>query len=302
VSSAQVAAKAIKNLEEEDWKVLKTLETSIPRFESIPEHILQKQTGFSRHQLEFRLGRLNYQGFVMKSEHGYLMNAAGLDALALNHFANNNGISGLGRSIGMGKESDVFEVVTDTGEKAVIKFYRIGRISFRATRKMRSYTDTEKQYQWLSININAARKEAEGLVKAQKAGVSVPTFLAQNRHAVLMTEIEGDMLYKCTPDDLPQPKQTLREILENIRKAYVQGRMINCDISEYNILFDSERTWIIDWPQFVPVDHPNSSELIERDVVKTLSFFRKRFRTTIEKSEALDFVTGKNDKLRILQT
>jgi RIO kinase 2 len=300
MSSAQVAAKAIKELEQEDWKVLKALEMSIPKFESVPEHTLEKQTGLSRHQLEFRLGRLNYQGFVMSSQYGYLMNTAGLDALALNHFANNNGVSGLGRTIGMGKESDVFEVATDSGEKAVIKFYRIGRISFRSTRKMRSYTSTEKQYQWLSININAARKEAEALERAHKAGVSVPTFIAQNRHAVLMSEIEGPMLYKCLPEDIPDPKKLLREILENIRKAYVFGKMINCDISEYNILFDGERAWIIDWPQFVGVDHPNSAELIERDVAKTLGFFSKRFGKKAEKSQVIAFVTGKSERLQVI--
>ena len=34
----------------------------------------------------------------------------------------------------MGKESDVFEVINDSGKELVIKFYRIGRTSFRSTR------------------------------------------------------------------------------------------------------------------------------------------------------------------------
>jgi RIO kinase 2 len=40
-------------------------------------------------------------------------------------------ISGLGRKIGVGKESDVFLAQTPEGTEVVCKFARLGRTSFR---------------------------------------------------------------------------------------------------------------------------------------------------------------------------
>ena len=159
VSSAQEAAKSIRELEVEDWLVLETLERSMSRYESIPLHQLQKLTGYYREQLEFRLSRLNYWGFVMRSRYGYIMNTAGLDLLALHSFVMKGLISGMGSSVGMGKESDVFDVVNDSGVNSVIKFYRIGRTSFRSTRKNRSYVSAANQHQWLAINMGPHRRK-----------------------------------------------------------------------------------------------------------------------------------------------
>ena len=46
---------------------------------------------------------------------------------------------------------------------------------------------------------------------------------------------------------------------------YTKGTMVNGDVSEYNILFDGEMPWIIDWPQYVTSNHPNAKELLSRD-------------------------------------
>lgn len=302
MSSAQLAAKSIRELEEEDWKVLNALEVSIPNFESIPLRRIQKETRFHRDQLEFRLNRLNYYGFVMKTQHGYILNTAGLDVLALSHFVKNNNVSGMGRSIGMGKESDVFEVMSDSGEKAVIKFYRIGRTSFRSTRRNRAYASPENQHQWLTINMSAARREAEGLNLASQAHVNVPKFIAQNRHAVLMSEIDGPMLYRCSPEDIVNPKKLLQAILQNVRKAYTIGKMVNGDVSEYNVLFDGSKPWIIDWPQYVPLNHPNAAELLKRDVGMIVSYFSKKFGVKLDLQDAFQYVSGAIDKIKIVQT
>ncbi len=299
MSSAQVAAKMVKGLEVEDWTLLKAFESSISSFESVPFEKLMKLSGLHRDQLRFRLGKLNSAGFVMKTHFGYILNTAGLDAIALNGLVKRNIISALGRSIGMGKESDVFEASNDKGETSVVKFYRIGRISFRATRRSRSYVSSESQHQWLSINIHAALKEEKALKQVIKVGVNSPQFIGREKHAVVMALIEGKMLYKCSPRDISNPSELLTQILQNERLAYNKADMINCDISEYNILYDGERPWIIDWPQFVNSIHPNAEELLRRDVENSLSFFRRKFGIELETETALSFVKGKHAQLRI---
>ncbi|MGA2875493.1 MAG: RIO1 family regulatory kinase/ATPase [Nitrososphaerales archaeon] len=301
MSSAQQAAKSIRDLEIEDWSVLKALEKSMAIHESVPLLRLQKETGYYREQVEFRLSRLNYWGFVMKSRYGYIMNTAGLDLLALHSFVEKGLISGMGSSVGMGKESDVFNVINDSGQNSVIKFYRIGRTSFRSTRKNRTYVSAATQHQWLSINVGAAQKEAEGLTKAAEAGVRVPHFIARDRHAVLMSKVDGMMLFRCKKSDVDDPPKLLKEIFANMKLAYTKAKMVNGDISEYNILYDGE-PWIIDWPQFVLDSHANAKELLQRDILKPAAFFKKRFGIETDAESTLSFVTGKSRALKILQT
>jgi RIO kinase 2 len=233
---------------------------------------------------------------VTKTEHGYTLVSAGLDALALQFFVQQGLIAGMGRAIGMGKESDVFEVSNDSGKQSVIKFYRIGRISFRATQIKRAYS-TPRSHQWLEINIDAARKEEEGLRRAKEAKVLTPNFIARNRHAVLMQEIEGVMLHACGSGEIENPRSLAIEILAEARKTYVGARMINGDLSEYNILYDGEKPWIIDWPQYVLTDHPNAKEILERDVKNTLLFFKRKFSEEFDIEKAVAYTSGKIETL-----
>lgn len=295
LSSAQEAARSIKNLEIEDWAVLEALEKSMSRYESVPVRRLQRETGYYKEQVLFRLSRLNYYGFVMRSPFGYIMNTAGLDLLALHSLAEKGLISAMGSPVGMGKESDVFDCVNDSGQNSVIKFYRIGRTSFRSTRKTRTYVNASSQHQWLAINIGAAQKEAEGLTRAREARVNVPEFIARDRHAVVMSKIDGLMLYRCRAGDIKHPRELLRQILQDLRRTYVKGRMVNGDVSEYNVLFDGELTWIIDWPQYVPRTHPNAIELLERDIGKSTTFFRRKFNVSVDLKNAESYVIGKSD-------
>jgi RIO kinase 2 len=301
VSSAQQAAKTLRNLEQEDWVVLEALEKAMSRFESVPLRPLIRETGYYPEQLKFRLSRLNYLGFVMNTQYGYVMNAGGLDLLALHAFVEEGLITGMGSAVGMGKESDVFEVISESGEESVIKFYRIGRTSFRSTRKTRTYVNPSNQHQWLSINVGAAQKEAEGLTRAKDAGVNVPRFFARNRHAVLMSKIDGVMLFRCKKQDIENPAHLFAEILENIRRAFVRGKMVNGDISEFNILYDGELPWIIDWPQYVSVSHPNASELLRHDVSEPARFFGKKFGVKLNLERAISYVEGKSKKLTKIQ-
>lgn len=266
--------------------------------ESVSLKLIESESKLHHDQVEFRLGRLNYIGFVMRTRFGYVLNTAGLDAIALNSLVKRNLISSMGKSIGMGKESDVFEVLSDSGKELVLKFYRIGRLSFRSTRRSRGYISVENQHQWLEINIAAAQRESIGLKKASKATIEVPELVARDRHAVLMSEIQGTMLFKCMPQDIRSPRQLLYKILQDIRKAY-GADMINGDISEFNILFDGEKPWIIDWPQFVQVSHPNAEEMLRRDIENSSSFFQRKFGTKFVLEDAVKFVKGSKKRITI---
>jgi RIO kinase 2 len=121
--------------------------------------------------------------------------------------------------------------------------------------------------------------------------VSVPEPISQNRHVVAMGMIEGAQLTKYK--DIGKPEKVLKEILQNIRKAYLKAHLIHADISEYNIILQPDgHILIIDWPQAVNTDHANAAELLERDIKNVLTYFSRKFNIKLPAKEACGYVTG----------
>ena len=130
--------------------------------------------------------------------------------------------------------------------------------------------------------------------------VAVPEPIKHNRHAIVMGMIEGAELYRYK--EIPKPKQVFIEILENVRKAYLEAGVIHADLSEYNIILQPDmHVLIIDWPQYVKSNHPNANELLGRDLRNILTFFRKKRLLNANFSEVFDYVVGRRSSVRITQ-
>jgi RIO kinase 2 len=203
-------------------------------------------------------------------------------------------LEAIGNSLGLGKEADVFEAITPSKDKVALKFHRIGRTSFRQTRRVRGYV--REKVSWFHQSRRAAEKEYEGLKVLFERGVFVPKPITQNRHTIMMGIIEGTELaeYK----KLPKPHYFLYDILWNIRKAYTEAHIIHADLSEFNVVIKPDGTvLIIDWPQYVTWDHPNAQQLLKRDVENILKYFRRKFRVKTSFEEAFSYVKGEKEKL-----
>lgn len=290
MSSADQAAKLVKQLESEDWKILHALERNLPAKEDVQPAKMTKTTDLFAEEIEFRLGRLERDGLVMRNPNGYSLVTAGLDAIALNAFASRDLISALGKPIGVGKESDVYEAITEAGVSYAIKFYRIGRASFRAIRRKRSYLAGESPRRWFLMSIEAAKTEYNALRKLVVHSVSVPNVIARERHALLMPRIDGAILVNVA--EMNDPRAVLLKILSNVRAAYLKAGVINGDLSEYNVIFDGTDVWLIDWPQAVDRSHPNADTLLDRDVLNILRFFKRRFGVESSLEDVSFYVRG----------
>lgn len=298
MSSAELAAAIVKELESEDVRILRAFESSMSSFEFVPLQYLMKYTKLHQDQVQFRLRRLHKRSLIVRNPSGYSLVAAGLDALALVGFVKRGLISGMGHPIGIGKEADVFEAISDSGLLYAIKFYRLGRTSFREARRKRGYSSPLYQHSWLLLNVEAAKREQRAIDILLPLRVAVPELLARERHALLMKRIEGTLLAEYS--ELLEPKAVLSEILQNLRISYVSAGIINADLSEYNILHDGERIWIIDWPQAIDSKHPNSMMLLERDVLNIVKFFARRFKTVCNPTVGSLYVRGMTDRLEIV--
>ena len=296
MSSVDIAVKTLSHLEPEDFRVLMIIEVDMSRHRYVPEDDILRLSGFSRKQIKYRLDRLSKFGLVYRwvgSYIGYALSTAGYDCLAMNALVKADVIEAFGKPLGVGKESDVFDALTPNGRRVAVKFHRLGRISFRQTRRLRGYIADRRHISWLYQSRLAAEREFEALKIVYPEGVSVPEPIGHNRHVVVMGFIEGAELYRVP--EVPNPDAVLDEILENVRIAYKKAGVIHADLSEFNVVLNPDfHILIIDWPQFVTVDHPNAETLLKRDVKNILTFFRKRFNVKRDINEALESIKRSN--------
>jgi RIO kinase 2 len=297
MSSAEVAVNVFRLLEAEDLRILQIIETAMSKHEFVPKEQVAKYANLPMDRIDFLLDKISKLGLVYRTKGayvGYTLNYAGYDCLSINAFVKSGMIQSFGQSLGVGKEADVYDALTPQNVRVAVKLHRLGRISFRQTRRKRGYV--KEHAGWLFQSRLAAEREFQALKLVFASGVAVPEPLAQNRHCIVMGVIEGAELAKYK--ELSHPEKVLREILRNVRKTYVKAGVIHADLSEYNILVKEDMNiLIIDWPQFVTVKHPNAEELLKRDLRNVLSFFSRKFRINVKLEEVFEYVSGKNRSL-----
>jgi len=177
-----------------------------------------------------------------------------------------------------------------------VKFHRLGRTSFRQTRRARGYVAERRHISWLYQSRLAAEREYEVMKRIYLRRVSVPEPIARNRHVVVMGLIEGTELRYA---EIEEPIPTFKEIIANIRRTYLNAGIIHADLSEFNILIKPDGgILIIDWPQAIIKDHPDADRLLTRDVENILYFFRKRYGLAYSLEDVLSHVKGEKRRIR----
>ena len=192
--------------------------------------------------------------------------------MALRTFAERETIEGVGAPLGVGKESDVYEV--RSYKPLALKFHREGYTEFREVNKEREYTADHEHVSWMYTARKAAEREYETL-KALYPTVSVPQPLDHSRHAIIMERIDGIELARSKLESA-QVRPVIDLIFEEMTTAYHEG-YVHADMSEYNIFIAEDGVTIFDWPQAVPTEHENARELLRRDVENTLGYFQRKY-------------------------
>ena len=283
-----LSADHIKSLHKYELRVLQSIEYLMTRYSWVPEEELVRNSRLSANEVHFRLSKLMEKGMVKYSQvpyPGYCLIFNGYDTLAISHLVKKGIISALGTCIGEGKESRVYEAL-GTGP-VILKLHRIGQRSFQTVRKGRNYLPEKQHCPWVLASHFSAEQEYLALCTLQNH-VRVPTPLLMNRNVIAMTYIAGDRLTDC---NLENPQEILDEILTQVRAAYNRG-YIHGDLSEYNVMFDGEEVWIIDWPQWVSPHHENAQEILDHDLETITKFFHRRYRISSDMNEVRSLVTG----------
>ncbi|MFQ6086466.1 MAG: serine/threonine-protein kinase RIO2 [Candidatus Bathyarchaeia archaeon] len=293
MSAADTAVKSFRKLEPEDLRILHVIEANLSRYRYIPEKTIQKLAKLTEQQTQYRLHRLSRFKLIYRSTGGpytgYTLNMAGYDSLAINALVKAEILEAFGKPLGVGKEADVYDALTPDNKQIAVKFHRLGRTSFRQTRRVRGYAAERRHISWLYQSRLAAEKEFQALKLLYPHRIAVPKPIYQNRHVVAMSMIEGAELAE--HKELPNPQKTLQEVLSNIRRAYEHAGIIHADLSEYNVIIKPNwHTLIIDWPQHVTREHPNAEQLLKRDIRNILRFFQRKYKLKTKLKDALNYV------------
>ncbi len=285
----QDITREFKTLERYDFRVLRGVETGMRTFSWVSIDDLPSYARLAKPEVEYRIKRLSRLRLVQrKTVHyvGYRLTFAGFDALAIGALVKRGALQALGGIIGVGKESDIHDAQREDGLTVAVKFHREGT-TFRHIKRTRGYIAHAERCSWMLASRRAAETEYQALTRLYGAA-AVPQPFAQNRHVVVMGLVDGTEL---TKTELAAPVDVLEHIIEQVKLVYEQ-QVIHGDLSEYNILVraDSSVT-LIDWSQWVSLSHPDSEELLKRDVNNILSFFARKYKITKTTDDVLAHIT-----------
>lgn len=161
----------------------------------------------------------------------------------------------------------------------VLKLHRLGRTSFRNVKEKRDYLGNRLASSWLYLSRLSAIREYSFMKLLFQEGFPVPEPIGQNRHAVVMSLVEGDLLQHVRKVD------SVRDMYDKIINLLVrlaESGLIHGDYNEFNIMIDeNEDPVLIDFPQMVSIDHRNAEMYFDRDIKCVKTFFEKKFKMDI---------------------
>jgi RIO kinase 2 len=267
-------AALVAELEDEDVHLLSGLEQGMRFSEWVDRDTLPEFARLTAEEVDHRLERCAERGLIERQTiqyEGYRLTFEGYDVLALHTFAERETIDAVGSPLGVGKESDVYEVRSYT--PLACKFHREGYTNFRSVDREREYTADHDHVSWFYTARKAAEREYETLEDLYP-DVSVPRPVDQNRHAIVMERVAGVELDRTSLDDR-EVLPILDSIFRELQRAYEAG-YVHADMSEYNVFVCEDGVCVFDWPQAVDTDHENAPALFERDVENVLGYFHRK--------------------------
>ncbi len=252
------------------WKILDSIFRNLWDYEYVPVQLIAHQARIGEEKTRNILRYLSDLRIVTNKQREYegsTFTFLGLSLYSLHRLVKSGKVSMIGKKMGEGKESAIFNCYSDKFGEAVIKFHKVGHVSFKKVKELRSYGDLH----FSVLAIRSAKNEFGALRKLR--GLAVPEAYAWEGNAVLMELIEAKELYKVKVEN---PDDVLDMILEEVGKFYRRG-VVHGDLSQYNVLVSEDGIWIIDFPQSVEVGSEGWRELLQRDIENILSYFRRAY-------------------------
>ncbi|KAK0667922.1 RIO1 family-domain-containing protein [Cercophora samala] len=213
-------------------------------------------------------------------------------------------------AISTGKEANVYGAVLDPldGTRPIhraIKIYKTAILVFkdreryitgehRFKRGANKKNNREMVKQW-------AEKEFRNLKRLHAAGIPCPEPLELKSHVLVMEFLGNKRGYAfprlrdatLSDEGTENPwRPVYIQLLGIMRRLFRVCNLVHADLSEYNILYDKNKLYIIDVSQSVEHEHPRALEFLRMDIKNVSDFFRRQGVDTLQERAIFDFVTA----------
>jgi RIO kinase 2 len=279
---------SFRKLSQFDFRLLSVVEILMAKYEIVPIEEIAHYLHYTEKKIRKELEKLKqYKLIFMVQRHyfGVALTFIGYDALALKALVEKGTVANIGPEIGAGKESNIHLAVDDNGHEFLLKFHRLGKLDFRATRKSRAFIAEKRHISPLYESRLSAKREYKALSELFSSDVSVPQPITQNRHILAMEIVTGKDLYRIKKNEFLSDNaiiQLFNNILYEVKRAVNLG-YIHGDLSEYNIRLNEENYPVLfDWPQYIELGTESAGTILERDVQNIINYFRKKFQMKLK--------------------
>lgn len=198
---------------------------------------------------------------------------------ALNELMARGELSYLNGVVRAGKEARVYWGVTADGSPRAVKIYLTASAEFK--KRMR-YVAGDKRFKQLPGSVRQmirlwVQKEYKNLRLAAEAGIRVPEAFAFNENIIVMEFIGNPPAPAPVFAEAEVDGLDYKWTMKMIRDLYKKAGLVHADLSEYNVFKAGPKERVLfDMGSAVLTSHPESKELLLRDIYNMVRFFKKR--------------------------
>ncbi|KAK1516844.1 RIO1 family protein [Colletotrichum costaricense] len=270
-------------------------------------------TALSKHAAKIRLDSVKDNDEKSKDKADRATSEQVLDQrtrMILLQMINRGIVSEIHGAISTGKEANVYHAILHPegdgpNVQRAIKVYKTSILVFKDRER---YIAGEHRFQKgfdKSSNRKMvklwAEKEFRNLRRIHAAGIPCPEPISLKLHVLAMGFL-GDKKgwayprlrdANLTGDDVEEQWRALYvQLLGLMRRIYQICRLVHADLSEYNILYNAGKLYIIDVSQSVEPDHPRALEFLRMDIKNVGDFFRRKGVDTLSDRSIFDFISA----------
>ena len=201
--------------------------------------------------------------------------------------------------ISTGKEANVYHSANADGDERAVKVYKTSILTFKDRDR---YVTGEFRFRHGYCKHNPrkmvktwAEKEMRNLTRMYQANIPCPEPIILRSHVLVMGFIGTDGWPAPLLKDVTLSESKARELylqcIQIVRNIYWKCRLVHADLSEFNMLYQADRLYVIDVSQSVEHDHPHALEFLRKDCTNVTDFFKKNGVCVMTVRELFDFVT-----------
>lgn len=267
----------------------------------------------SKHAAKIRLDDVKQGGGREKDKADRATSELVLDQrtrMILLQMINRGFVSEVHGAISTGKEANVYGAVLhpEDGGASIHRAIKVYKTSILVFKDRERYITGEHRFKGGAEKGNNrkmvklwAEKEFRNLRRLHGAGIPCPEPIKLKLH-VLVMEFLGDKRGWAFPrlrdarlegEDVEEQWRNLYiQCLGLMRRIYQVCKLVHADLSEYNILYNDKKLYIIDVSQSVEHEHPRGLEFLRMDIKNVGDFFRRQGVDTLQDRAIFDFITA----------